>query len=448
MASLGTWLKAFSLMLLSLSCTPTGGGAPAVPFDGVSASPIEVAVGLESRIRNTRGATLVEEDPNSIVRGDSIRTHFAHSSEVNALVVSADGNTAFSGGRDGSVVRSELIYPSKLRQVRTEILLESTGPILGLALSPSERLLAVSQFSSIVVYHIERREIVARMTRIQGRIVHISWDPREELIAAGLATGELFVWNAFRGEAAGEDSSDALEQYENFGVSPVVGIVFHPSARALFVAERIGEVKLWRLVRTDEELGLRDSNAVIDRKSDGRLNLLVGKIANSLEDIELSSDGEYILAADSKGYLHKWKVRGLKYQTPVQLDRSGLFAVRPLIITASDARRYQLLASSGREQTIKFWCADIVPTIPISEEEFGGPATVIIDGLAIIPTAPVDEPPSFDAYLGRTSKFENPPTLLEISSESSRLWAAEKTGSLLTFDAGEVLRFPVFKRCR
>lgn len=443
-------------LLCAASCSPlaSSGTQPASDsFNGASASPIEVAVGLASQIRNTRPATLVEEDASALVPGSSIRAHFAHASDIYALAVSADGNTAFSGGRDGNVVRSELLYPSSLRQVRTQILLESTGPILGLALSPSERYLAVSQFSSIIVYDIAKRTIVSRMNRIKGRIVKIAWDPREELIAAGLATGELYVWNAFRGESAGENSSNAIEQYENFGISPIVGLVFHPSARALFVAERVGEIKLWRLVRTDEELGLRDSNALIDANAEGRLNILVGKINDSLEDIALSADGEYILGSDSKGFLHRWKVRGLKYQAPVQLDRSGLFAVRPLLLTDKNSRRHHLLVSSGRQQTMKFWCADIQPTKQNAEEEFGEPPTVLVDGQIVPPPVapPAEErvePASFDAYLGQTPKFDNPTTLLEISSESSRLWAAEKTGSLLTFDAEEVLRFPVFRRCR
>jgi len=346
-----------------------------------------------------------------------VLSHSAHgSAKINSLAVSENGNVVFSGASDGTVVKSEV---QSNGEVFTEIILESSDAILDIELSPSGRHLAVSQYSSIIVYNVILKKVISRMSRIKGRIVKIAWDPQEELLAAGLATGELYVWNVFRGRYAGRNSKKAIESYENFGVSSVVGLAFHPRGGALFVAERIGEIKLWRLLRKDEELGLRDPNSFADRENEGRKNVLIAKLPNSLEAITLSSDGSMLFAADSKGLLHGWKLKGLVAMEPFQADSKGLFNVATIsIIDRRSSQEFKLLATSGREQDVSFWCEPKVGSQGVLKQ-----------------------------VLSKTPKFENPVSVLDISTVRPRLWAVEKTGSLMGFRAEEMLKLQSLRQC-
>jgi WD40 repeat protein len=453
------------------ACVPSN--SPSVP-EPPKAMAIEVAVGLNPIIKSTRDARVAElsvSNPDDVlmIRKSSFRSHKAHSGEINSITVSADGNTVYSAGRDGMVVRSELLYPLSQRQVDTEVLIESSSPILAIDLSPSERFLAASQFSSIVVYDIKKRKIINRMTRISGRIVSIAWDPLEELIAAGLASGDLFVWNLKRGKNAGQDSEDALEFYEGYGVSPIVGIAFHPSAGAIFVAERVGEIRLWRLLRTDEELGFRDNLAQIDEDKEGRATVRVANIGSSIEGISLSSDGETLFVAGSNGRVHSWKVRGLKKLDPLEVDRSSAYAAHSFVFRPKHrSKGYKIIATSGREQLIKFWCTQSVPTTDDESDLFGEPLVVLgQDGMPVqAPTQELKESEESEELselkqlrkgskpiLASSPVFENPQTIMEISTKTPRLWAAEKTGSLLSFNASKLFesakwRSLVYKKCK
>ena len=165
----------------------------------------------------------------SIVGAKYFNTHPAHTAQVNALVTTRDGKVVYSGAQDGTVTasyRSQL--PNNAFQITSELLLSGEKPILALALSDDERRLAIAQFSSVVIYDLDSEELVAKMTRVKGRILSLAWDPRSEAIALGRANGDVFLWNLAHGKDAARDSERAIELYQG-ATSPVAHIVFHPS---------------------------------------------------------------------------------------------------------------------------------------------------------------------------------------------------------------------------
>ena len=98
-------------------------------------------------------------------------------------------------------------------EVWTKILLRGSKPVLALDLSPSENFLALVQSSVLSVYDLDRDQVVNVLTKVNGRITAVAWDPREELIALGLADGTVYIWHFRGGRFAGKDHDRALEKY-------------------------------------------------------------------------------------------------------------------------------------------------------------------------------------------------------------------------------------------
>ncbi|MCB0322313.1 MAG: hypothetical protein KDD69_02035 [Bdellovibrionales bacterium] len=405
--------------------------------------------------------------PEADIPMNSFLLHHVHEGQINALVVSSNGTRAYSGGQDGAVVVSEMIAaePTGLADaahlIRTASLLRGDKPILALALSPDESQLAVAQFSTVSIFDLKRRMLVARMTRVKGRILSLAWDPRGELVALGRANGDVHVWVVAGDRAyAGENTTNALERYEA-GSSPIIRLAFHPSGRAFFSAERAGGVMLWRLLRTEKELGLRDDAARVDRSGRGMTALTVPGVTGAVEDMWLDRVNEELYVSTSDGLVHHWKVRGLKKLEPIQVGTAAQLNVQGIALERQGAETLRLLATSGRGQRIQFWCpspppesvrpvlprADVVvvPTEPVVEER----SVIDPDLLAELEQAEAETPlppaePQVPGLVARTEIFRSPLELLRTGGNGPHLWAAEKTGNLLSFNASSLLQSPIW----
>ncbi len=271
-----------------------------------------------------------------------------HNGEINALVASADGFGAYSAGDDGRVLYSRLADDKS--QLTVKVVFEAKRPILALALSPDEQLLAIAQTSKLVIINLKTAEIVHSLTRVRGRVSALEWDPRGQLLAIGMAGGDVFVWSLKAGVffAGGRDSFDDLERYIG-GESPVVKIAFHPSARAFFVAEEAGVLSLWRLLRTEKEMGLRDDFAVIDQSTDLEKRRTFAKLPSAIGGMWMNAEGSYLYVAAEDGNIYSWKVRGLVAVPPVNFGKEGLLNISGFKLED----RIDALAFSSRSQRIK-----------------------------------------------------------------------------------------------
>lgn len=393
----------------------------------------------------------------SLSRGQFL-LHQAQSTQINALELARKASVAFSGSQDGLVVMSRIEAGAK---VQTKTLLKGTKPILALALSKDERFLAVSQFSLISILDLETAQITAQLSRVNGRILSLDWDPRGELLAFGLANGQAYVWNVSgEAEAAGENDLRAVERYDS-GSSQVIGLVFHPSGRSFYTAERGGGVFLWRLIRTERELGLRDSSAVVDAARIGRKLVQIARIPAAIEEIKLDKKREELLVAATDGVIYRWKIRGSKALDPLRLGVSAVSSLEPIAVNSLN-----LLATAGRDQRVQFWCS--APQDAVGERTGPGRGVVVLPTASSTPqntelesSSGLDadllkllEPEKSDTAAGndefqlpsgliaRSEVFRHPFTLLRFSEQGSLLWAAEKTGRLLTFDIRSILRSP------
>ncbi len=274
-------------------------------------------------------------------------------------MTSQNGRSVFSGGMDGKVfITSISIKPGSSQEytIFAEELLSAAKPILAMALSPDERMLAVAQPSMVVVLDLRTRLFLYKMTRIDGRVTALAWDPQGQILAIGRASGDVLAWNILSGSAAGEDSREALEVYSS-GTSPIVGIAFHPSSRVFFAAESSGTISIWRLMRTEVEMGLRDSWAVVDQLRTTTKRKAFARVRSQIKDIWLDHEGTVIFVAAADGSIFRWKVRGLALREPLRIGEDAVFSISGVDLSSKSGVSTPILVSADRSQRLRFWCA-------------------------------------------------------------------------------------------
>ena len=468
----------------------------------VSLHPLTIPVSAISRTSSSEQDYLNSHE----ITMDKFRSFRPHLTEVTALEVEAHGQGVFSSGQDGKVIFSSLVssssgnavveIDSSEASIRSETVVSSAKPVLAISPSPDGRKLAVAQYSLVVIIDLKTRQVIQRMTRVAGQIWALAWDPQCSLLAIGRADGDIFVWNLTTGPRAGEDNLEALEEY-SAGLSPVRQIVFHPAGRSFFAAEREGRVTLWQLLRTAHQVGTRDDQAVVDKAKIGRERMTVGGFRERFEDLWLDSKGNELFVSTSQGLIHHWRVRGLVYEGSFPVGRDAIFSARGIELSGGTLERglskdaslwsrgtirrshlsgistdyqgesdrlkkkkaffdspdrgdlsaqYRLLVTSGREQRLKFWCQDLKEhpvELPGTKLVVEVPAEVSAEQLTPIPMQP-QAAETEDLLVGQSGVFAHPVSIIRFTARQSLLWAAQKTGNLLVFDAGTLLNSPVW----
>ena len=342
---------------------------------------------------------------------DNFRSFKAHSSGINDLATFSSGYSLVSAGDDGRLVLSSVVDPqsraplsssySQLEAVSLEVLVSASKPILSVAVSANERYVAFAGFSYVGIYDLSEGEIVARLSKLKGRITALSWDPRGELLAIGRANGDVFVWRF--GEVPTERLNDMryVEKYIG-GSSSVQKIIFHKNARIFFVAERDGDVVLWRLLRTEEEAGLRGSFEAKE-ESLSSLRIPIGRTPARLSDLWYSAQSDTLFASADDGGIYRFDVRALEALPSGEHPQASLFSIAGVVVDPAiggdyEQERLRLIASVGRERRIKFYCEN-------------------------------------DLAIFETPQFVDGPVTLASLEDSSVLWAGGKTGRLIALNA-------------
>ena len=277
-----------------------------------------------------------------------------HTGAITGIIPYGD-DSVISGGNDGQVILSRLT-PDRTKFV-TEKLLVGTKPILAMSLSDDKNLLAISQTSLVSVYDLKERKIVYELSRVRGRIIALSWDPRSELVSIGLAGGDIYIWSLkqsfFGGQ--GRDSFDSLEHY--IGAStPIIGLHFLPSGGAFLSVELEGGLNVWRALRTEEELGLRDKFNLEDQEAISSVMVNFAVLPTFATDSALTSDGNYFLASSADGKLNSWKIRGLVRQVESTVSKESLLSITEVGFGDKKLRSYQFLLTSTQDQKIQILC--------------------------------------------------------------------------------------------
>lgn len=387
---------------------------------------------VESELREFGSEYFEHESAATVDFNKAVARFAAHRGEITALVVHPTQPLAYTSGVDGKVVEHKLVaksaaaffLPSNITALESRVLLQSKNQILSLALSPDGKLLAAAEQGQIVVYDFASNKIEHRMTRVAGRIRAMRWDPRGELLAFGMANGGVYVWNVLRGGYAGDDSFKALEYYSG-GISTIVSLDFHPSARAFFAVEREGIAKFWRLLRTEEELGLRDTIARVDQPNKGQLAETFAGMKLQFEDSWLSPDGATIMIAGGTGQVFRWKVRGLQMESGIETGQGAAFSVSGFNVAPSGKVAQYLYVTTGRSNGVRFWC---LPDATPEQKKTLAPELLQ------------------QRMLFELDNIGQDASKVRVSEQTGILWISEKTGSLLTLDLRALRQNSEFNR--
>ena len=79
-------------------------------------------------------------------------------------------------------------------ELSSQTIFQEDSPIYALSLSPDETVLAISQYSHVTLLNVQDATIVGRLTRVEGRILSLEWDPYGQLLLLARANGDVFLW--------------------------------------------------------------------------------------------------------------------------------------------------------------------------------------------------------------------------------------------------------------
>lgn len=361
--------------------------------------------------------SVAEEELTKIIPASAFKSFSAHRGSINSIDASNDSLVSYTGGEDGKVLRHKLVRDGAgASSLSSELIYQSTEPIFAVQINPDNRLLAVAQTGLVFVIDTEKHRVIHKLDRANGRIHSLAWDPTGKLLAIGRSNGEVLVWRVKNGKRAGKDNDEAVETYRGLR-SPVIAIAFHPNARVFFAAHRDGAIYLWRLIRTELEMGIRDEDALRDLNNRGRRNLLTTGFNARLEDIWMRDDGKFLLVAAVDGRILKLKVRGLVLSELSKAGSDMVSSVRTIFLdrdklSARESSAAGVAAAAYRDRQLRFWCLDSLDKHLVAAS-----------------------PPLADAA-----------EKLAVSGVGAYLWAGQKSGNLLAFDADFLLKSPNLSR--
>ena len=453
-------LEALSLQKVGAPANRVASQTPPTVSSPPTESSAESAADLSSadpRLEETPGVNADKRVPEIPLH--TLAQFAVHQAEVNAMVVTRDGSRAYTGGSDGSVICSSIIKADlqnkqgrALGSLSVQKIVQGKKPILALALSPDERFLAATQFSAVFVVDLQTGDVVRSLTRVTGRLTSLAWDPRGEILLIGRSTGEIYGWQMSGTRDAGKNSLRAVEQYGSAGGSPVIRIEFHPSARAFISGEQDGRLSIWRLLRTERELGLRDESAQVDQRKIGSKRVDIGRTTSRLEDLWFDRDALDVYASSADGRVMVWQLRGLESRDGLEVGTDSSISIQGMKFRSGEGQR-SFLFSTGRGQKLKVFCLNQKPdtaaalgSVPVLTEKGVEDNTVdssretqIVDGRLVVaedaPPAPPPAAASHERPLAESSTFREPLSLVRSAPGSAVLWAAQKNGNLLVFDA-------------
>ncbi len=156
---------------------------------------------------------------------------------VEVVAVSSDGSFAAAGGsRSGRIAILNLVDHS------SRWLMRSGSGIVGLAIAPDNRFIAVNSFSDVVLVDMTSRSPEIRLGGHQGGVESVAFAPDQSVLAAvgGGADHTITIW-----EPAASRRRDVLPGH----IDTNYFVTFSPDGKQLATASADGTAKVWDLYR-------------------------------------------------------------------------------------------------------------------------------------------------------------------------------------------------------
>jgi len=121
--------------------------------------------------------------------GQLLRTFAGHSSEVNSVAFSSDGQTLASGSHDTTI---KLWNPFTGELIRT--LTGHSDDVRSVTFSPDGQLLASGSFEALNLWHVDTGELLCTLNETQA-VSCVAISPNGQLIGSGSGNGTIEVWS-------------------------------------------------------------------------------------------------------------------------------------------------------------------------------------------------------------------------------------------------------------
>ncbi|MBD1809827.1 serine/threonine protein kinase [Microcoleus sp. FACHB-SPT15] len=242
-------------------------------------------------------------------------TFSGHLSLINAVAFSPEGRQLASGSWD---------YTIKLWDVETEELIdtlrEHSGWIHAVAISSDGKTLASgSADKSIKLWNLKTKEVQASFWGHSGAIQALAFSPTGQILASGSVDKTIKIW----------DISHGIQLTIEGHLDTVNSLTFSPSGRILISGSADKTIKIWNL-------------------GDGALlNTVTGHL-EAVNSLALNTQGNTLISASADKTLKIWHPSSGKLLHTLSGHQAGVTAVA----MSPDSR---IIASGSQDKTIKIW---------------------------------------------------------------------------------------------
>jgi hypothetical protein len=305
-------------------------------------------------------ASLERLRPDSVLRGQQ--------DGVRAVALAADGQTVFSGGEDGRLLRFDLrrpdsppaelaTFPGPIRSVAVQadrnllaagsaggeirvwdlrspaspprVLPGSTGVVSSLAFQPGGPLLAAgSSEGPVRLWDLEHPETSVPSRDAGGkRVTAVAFSRDGKTLAAGLAQGGALLWDVLPPNAAPRTACAGMD---------VRSLAFSPAGRHLACGAGRGEIVL----------------APVDRAG-GASSRLLGH-ASAVNALSFNPKGDFVASASSDGTIRLWDVHRAGAAPPIVLRGHDGW-----VWAAAFSPDGERLVSGSADRTVRLWPARV-----------------------------------------------------------------------------------------
>jgi len=251
-----------------------------------------------------------------LATGKPIRTLTGHSSSVNYLAISPDGKTLFSGSADKTI---------KIWNLTTGQLIHTltghSSSVNSLVISPDgETLFSGSADKTIKIWNLSTGQSIHTLTGHSSFINALAISPDGQTLSSGSADKTIKVWNLATGKPIhtliGHSSS-------------VNSLVISPDGQKLFSASADKTIKIWNLTTGKEISTLTGHSSFV--------NYLV-----------ISPDGQKLFSGSADKTIKIWNISTGK----LVLNFTGFAKHINYFAISSD---WQTIATGSGEKTIQIW---------------------------------------------------------------------------------------------
>ncbi len=312
--------------------------------------PIIILMGLQL-INVLRPSFIGNRSYNKVLKG--------HTSTVNAVSFSTDGNILASGSSD----RTIKLWDVNKGKIIKELQIHKSG-VAGVFFAPDGKTLYSSGYDGrIISWDIETGQ-AQRVVEDSHNVTTMSLSPNGMLIAYGTVSFEIKIY-----EAKSWNLKHILEGHKN---TPTV-MAFSPDSRVLASGSSDGKIILWDVQTGEKKIEMEERGAVrsLAFSPDGR-NIATGSFDNmikiwdtstgklvqgtirqrvlmiSMLALAYSPNGKIIASASDNGIIRLWNARN-------NILQGVLTGHENWVSTLAFSPDGSILASGGRDKTIRLW---------------------------------------------------------------------------------------------